>query len=177
MPTQPHLGELLLHSRLHGTADRLRARCGFSEDIEAVHAVLFNPRYHRQRKIRACRTWLENNQPCVFGKIAATNKNVFVCLLEEEQILRMRRGDQDLEDTIQDHRQVWKRLALEGMMSSFVILLTSKTLISKEPNDDLKRICRRVMDLKTESEPASTDGRVRPAMTVNNRPGAIRTLS
>jgi hypothetical protein len=36
-----------------------------------------------------------------------------VCLLEEREILSMRNGDQDLRDTIQDHRQVWKRHALD----------------------------------------------------------------
>jgi hypothetical protein len=61
----------------------------------------------------------------VFGRIAAKNKNVFICLLEQNEILQMHNGDSDVMDTIQDHRQVWKRLALEGVASSFVILLIS----------------------------------------------------
>jgi hypothetical protein len=93
------------------------------------------------------RGWLEKNQPCVFGKTAATNKGVYICLLEEQEILRMARGDADVEDTIQDHRQVWKRLALEGRVSSFLILLTGKQLVLKEPNDALKEICRRLLEL------------------------------
>lgn len=115
--------------------------------MEAVHAILFNSKYDRQAKIRAYRGWLEKNQPCVFGKTAATNKNVYICLLEEHEILRMARGDADVEETLQDHRQVWKRLALEGLASSFVILLTSKHLITKEPNTALKEICRRLLEL------------------------------
>jgi len=116
-------------------------------DMEAVHAVLFNPEYDRQAKIKAYRAWLEKNQPCVFGKTAATNKNLYICLLEEHEILRMQRGDADVMDTLQDHRQVFKRLALEGLVSSFIILLTSRHLISREPNDGLKEICRRLMEL------------------------------
>src|ERR1017187_1683292 len=112
MPRNPtQLAELLLQSRFHGPADRFRSRRPFSEDIEAVHAILFNAKYDRQRKIRAYRTWLEKSQPCVFGRVAATNKNVFLCVLEEDEILRMTRGDEDVMDTIQDHRQVWKRYA------------------------------------------------------------------
>jgi hypothetical protein len=61
--------------------------------MEAVHAVLFNPDYNRQVKIKAYRAWLEKNQPCVFGKTAATNKSIYICLLEEHEILRMQRGD------------------------------------------------------------------------------------
>jgi len=116
-----HLAELLLNMRFHGATDTLRSRRPFSPDIEAVHAVLFSPRYDRQAKIRTYRSWFEKNQPCVFGKTAATNKNIYICLLEDHEILRMQRGDPDVMDTLQDHRQVWKRLALEGSTSSFVI--------------------------------------------------------
>ena len=148
MPTQPaHLAELLIHSRMHGAADQFRSRCGFSPDMEAVHAILFNPQFDRQTKIRAYRAWLEKNQPCVFGKTAATNKNIYICLLEQHEIVRMMRGDPDVMDTLQDHRQVWKRLALEGRASSFVILLTDRHLVTREPNADLKAICRRLLEL------------------------------
>lgn len=148
----PHLAELLLRSRFHGAADGFRSRRAFSADMEAVHAVLFSPRYDRQAKIRAYRSWLEKSQPCVFGRIAATNKNVFICLIEEDEILRMQGGDTSVMDTIQDHRQVWKRLALEGLSSSFVILLTSKTLVTREPNDDLRAISRRLLELYMQIE-------------------------
>jgi len=148
MPTtQMHLSELLLQSRLHQPADALRSRHAFSPDMEAVHAILFNSKYDRQAKIRAYRGWLEKNQPCVFGKTAATNKNVYICLLEEHEILRMARGDADVMETLQDHRQVWKRLALEGLASSFVILLTSRHLVTREPNSALKEISRRLLEL------------------------------
>jgi hypothetical protein len=145
--TRPHISELLLESRLHQPSDAFRSRQAFSPDMEAVHAILFNSKYDRQAKIRAYRGWLEKNQPCVFGKTAATNKNVYICLLEEHEVLRMARGDADVEETLQDHRQVWKRLALEGLASSFVILLTSKHLITREPNTALKEICRRLLEL------------------------------
>ena len=47
-------------------------------------------------------------------KVAAKNKNVFICLLEEREILRLRRGDDDLRDTIQEYRQtIEKDSALE----------------------------------------------------------------
>jgi hypothetical protein len=148
MPTpQRHLVELLLESSLHAPIDRLRSRIGFSADLQAANAILFNPRYSRQAKITAYRNWLETNQPCVFGRVAAKNKNVFICLLDHIEILRMQNGDHDLEDTIQDHRQVWKRLALEGMTSSFVILLVGPALVTREPNESLKAICRRLLEL------------------------------
>src|SRR5215472_3156940 len=142
-----HLAELLLESGLHGPVDRLRSRVGFSPDMQAAQAILFNPKYKRQAKITSYREWLETNQPCVFGRVAAKNKNIFVCLLEDTEILHMQNGDQDVMDTIQDHRQVWKRLALEGITSSFVVLLVSPKLVKREPDAGLKEIARRLMEL------------------------------
>ena len=147
---RPHMAEMLLDMKYRGAVDRLRSRHPFSEDIEAVHAILFNPRYQKRNKIRAYRQWLETYQPCVFGRVAAKHKHVFICLLEEHEILRMKRGDDDLRDTIQDYRQVWKRYALEGLTSSFLILLTSRSLVTKAPQDQLKDICRRLLELYME---------------------------
>ena len=144
---KPHLSEMLLDLKFHGNQDRFRKTHPFSEDIESVHAILFNPRYDRWRKLATYRRWLAAGQPCLFGKAAAKSKAVFVCLLEEHEILRMKRGDEDLRDTIQDHRQAWKRLALEGSYSSFMVLLTSRSLVEKEPGDTLKEICRRLLEL------------------------------
>ena len=154
-----HLAELLLKQRLRGTKDTLRLRRPFSEDIEAVNAILFNPKYDKRRKVRAYRQWLETppNQPCVFGRIAAKNKNVFICLIEEGEILRMSRGDEDLKSLIQDYRQVWKRHALDGLVSSFVIVLVSKSLVHLEPTDELKEIARRLLELYMEISPIKDD--------------------
>jgi hypothetical protein len=152
-----HLAEMILDLRLRGTRDPLRRRHPFSEDIESVHAILFSPKYSKRKKRAAYTRWLESNQPCVFGRVAAKNRYIFLCMLEEDEILRMRRGDEDLRDTIQDHRQVWKRYALEGLSSSFVILVVSKSLVDKEPGDGLKEVCRRLLELYMEVEPIPDD--------------------
>jgi hypothetical protein len=152
-----HFAELLLDVKLHGPADRFRGRRPFSPDIAATHAVLFDSRYKKREKIRAYREWLEHGQPCVFGKVAAKNKNVFICLLEESDVLRMRHGDEDLRATIQDYRQAWKRHALDGLSSSFLILLVSRSLVEKEPSADLKEVCRRLMELYMELDRIDDD--------------------
>ena len=152
-----HLAEMHLKAKLRSVNDRFRLRHPFAADIEATHAILFSPKYGKRAKISAYRKWLETNQPCVFGRVAAKNKNVFICLLEEHETLRMRRGDEDLRDTIQDYRQVWKRHALEGLTSSFLILLVSKSLVGKEPDDHLKEICRRLLELYMEIDKIQDD--------------------
>jgi molybdenum-dependent DNA-binding transcriptional regulator ModE len=152
-----HLVEMLLRSKLHGRADALRARYPFSENIEATNAILFNPKYDKRRKVRAYRAWLQASQPCVFGRVAAKNKNAFICLLEGNEILRMKSGDKDLKDTLQDYRQVWKRNALEGLASSFVVVLVSPSLAIKEPNSELKEIARRLIELYMELDTIEDD--------------------
>ena len=89
--------------------------------------------------------------------MAAKNKNVFICLLEENEILRMRRGDDDVRETIQEYRQAWKRHALEGLSSSFLILLVSPSLVEQEPNLALKEVCRRLMELYMELDRIDDD--------------------
>lgn len=152
-----HIAEMILNLRYRGRVDPVRKSHPFSEDIESTHAILFNPRYSKRRKRAAYKRWLESNQPCVFGRVAAKNQFVFVCLIEEDEILRMRQGDQDLRETIQDHRQVWKRHALDGLSSSFLILLVLPSLVDKEPGPELKEICRRLLELYMEVEPIPDD--------------------
>lgn len=152
-----HLAEMLIASRLHGRADLLRSRTPFSEDIEATNAVLFNPKYSKRLKVRAYRKWLEQNQPCVFGRIAAKNKNAFICLIEEREILAMKRGDADLMDTLQDYRQAWKRYALDGLVSSFVIVVVTPSLVHKQPDQALKEIARRLLELYMEIDRIEDD--------------------
>lgn len=154
---KPHLAEMLLDINYRGADDRFRKTHPFSEDVESTQAILFNPRYNKWKKLDAYRRWLTTGQPCLFGKAAARNKNVFICLLEEHEILCMKNGDDDLKDTIQDHRQIWKRYALDEPFSSFLVVLLSKRLVGKEPGEKLKEICRRLLELYMEVDRVNDD--------------------
>lgn len=146
-----HLAELILALRFRGKRDSLHTgRGAFSPDILATNAILHNPKVSKLRKIAAYREWLATQQPCAFGKAAAGKKHVFVCLIDEKQVLAMKDGDADIRDTIQDHRKVWKRRALHGLSSSFVILLLSETLATATPCLEVKEVCRRLMELYLE---------------------------
>jgi hypothetical protein len=171
-----HFAEMLLDLKFHGTPDRFRLKRPFSEDIESARAILFNPSYDKWKKLKTYRKWIASGQPCLFGKAAAKTKSVFVCMLEEHEILRMRRGDEDLRDTIQDHRQAWKRYALEGSFSSFMVLLLSKSLVDKEPGDQLKEICRRLLELYMEMDRIDDDTIVPQREYVFLRTGPDRFL-
>ena len=145
--TRPHFAEFLLGLKLHGHRDLLRSRGDFSDDIQQVHGILHNPKARKPSKIAAYRNWLKSYQPCVFGRSAAGKRQVFICLLDEREILGMRRGDTDLRATLEDYRKVWKRYALHGRSSSLVIVVNSPALAYVEPSDELKEACRRLMEL------------------------------
>ncbi len=69
--------------KFHGDRDSFRMKHPFSEDIEAAHAILFNARYNKWKKLNTYRKWVASGQPCLFGKAAAKTKSVFICVLEE----------------------------------------------------------------------------------------------
>src|SRR5437763_5621258 len=133
--------ELLLDIRLHARPDKMRKSRRFSQDMQSSHGILLNSQNTKTQKINAYRQWLTKNQPCIFGRLAATQKKVFICLLEENEILGMRKGDDDLKDTIQDYRQLWKRYALEGLSSSFLLAVIGESLVTETPGDRLKEFC------------------------------------
>jgi len=140
---------MLLSLKLYGKKDPLHTgqRGSFSDDIVETNSILNDPGKSKEKKRDAFKRWLAKSQPCLFGQTAARNDKVFVCLLEEDEILRMQNGDDDLRQTITDHQLVWRRYALHGLSSSFVILLCSRTIAGIAPCDELKELCRRLMEL------------------------------
>lgn len=142
-----HAAELLLDIRLHPRPDNFRKTKRFSSDMQSTNAILLNPENTKTQKIKAYWAWLAKNQPCIFGRLAATQKRVFICLFEENEVLGMRRGDDDLRETIQDYRQLWKRYALDGLSSSFVLAVVGDSLVLESPGDRLKEFCRRLLEL------------------------------
>ena len=144
-----HFAEMLLSLKLHGKKDPLHTGDDgfFSDDIAETNAILHDPKRPKEKKRAAFNRWLSESQPCMFGKTAATNNRVFTCLIDESEILSMNNGDEDLRDTIVDHQKVWRRHALHGLSSSFVILLCSQSIAEVEPSSELKELCRRLMEL------------------------------
>jgi hypothetical protein len=147
-----HLAELLLDIRLHAKPDKLRKTLRFSQDMQSTHAILLNSQNTRTQKIHAYRLWLAKNQPCIFGRLAAAQKRVFICLLEENEILGMRKGDDDVRDTIQDYRQLWKRYAFEGLSSSFLIAVIGESLVGEKSGERLKEFCRRLLEIRDSAQ-------------------------
>ena len=126
--------------------DPIREDKPFSIDIEECHRVLFDPQSSRLDIEGALRKWLKShpNQPCLFGRLAASEDRISFCILKEADI---ERGDDYVREVIQRDRRIWKADALEGTKHAFIIAVISEKLSNASPDAALQRIAERVCDL------------------------------
>jgi len=124
----------------------------FSADLQECHEVMFAPQSTRTDIITALRKWLKTdpNQPCLFGRLAASRDRISFCILKEADIAR---GDSHLRDVIQQERRLWKAEALDGKRHAFVIAMISETLAVAKPDETLRRVAERLCDLYLFDQP------------------------
>ena len=72
------------------TPDPRREGQPFSADIEKCHREIFAPGTTRSEIEANLRAWLKAspNQPCLFGRIAASEGSISFCILNEADIER-----------------------------------------------------------------------------------------
>jgi len=135
----PTLSELLTDLR----QDRWREATGFSEDIKAAHEILFGCD-SMERRQDALNDWVERWQPCLFGKVAAKLGAIRFCLVDEAAI---HTSDERVFDVIQDARLRWRRDAIRGRASAFVIVIAAPPLALATPDDTVRQMAVRAASL------------------------------
>lgn len=127
------------------STDQWRQQNPFSSDMEDCHRLLFDPASSRHDKADALLGWIGSKaQPCLFGRMAAKNGWLSVCILTETDLAR---GDDYVRQVIQDHRRTWKRDALSGKKHGFIILAVSQRLAYAQPGPVLQKMTLRLNDL------------------------------
>ena len=123
------------------TPDPWRAKEGFSRDIEFCHAQMLQKPRSDEEISSFLKDWLADNQPCLFGRLAAGDLNLLnFCILTERDL---RQNDTFIRDKIQEYRTLWKIEAAQGLRSGFVILATSATIASAIPDKTMMALaCR-----------------------------------
>lgn len=124
--------------------DSWRGNVGFSADIDAAHKILFSPTTDDQEIIDTIGQWLQQNQPCLFGRIAAKLGFIRYCILKESDLSL---PDEVIEQKIQDARRRWLRDAFEGKASNFIIAAVSPALSQAVPDQVVARIAQRLCSL------------------------------
>lgn len=130
-------------------ADSWRREIGFSSDIEETQNGLFKSGICEAEQVELLRRWLERNQPCIFGRIAAKLDLISFCILSEEDL---NQSDEYIHTKIQNSRLSWTKDGYEGRKSAFVILALSPKLAYAEPNKAVKDIAKHLCFLYLEQE-------------------------
>jgi len=126
--------------------DSWRVANPFSDDLETVNRVLFNPYASATQKRSAVSFWLQKFQPCLFGKIAAVQDTIHYCLIGDHDI--QRKTDGEISDLIHRELLEWKRRALNPQVSApahaFLLLVYSPGLATAAPDNRLLEFARQV---------------------------------
>lgn len=132
-----------LHSEL--LPDPFRSLAGFSPEIERANENLSMNGQSDAQKAKILGDWIQQYQPCLFGRMAAGRFDLLsYCILTEEEF---RKGDIYVRNKIQDYRRFWKTEAALGKRSGFIILAHSSVLIQSKPSDELKRFSKKLCKL------------------------------
>jgi hypothetical protein len=129
------------------TPDPWRLEVGFSQDIEEANKVLFSPNINDS--VAMMKEWLQKNQPCVFGRMAAKFGFIQYCILTEADL---RLPDEAIEMKIQDARLQWIREAYDGKKSNLVVLAVSAAISYARPDQTVANIAQRLCSLYLRTE-------------------------
>jgi hypothetical protein len=128
--------------------DDWRAREGFSEDIAAANEELFACPSDAAR-VEVLQRWLQKHQPCLFGRLAAKNDLLSVCVLTEDDYSL---GDQHVRAKIQAARLQWTESGFRGKKSGFIIAAVSPTLATCKPGLAARQVAERLCALYLERD-------------------------
>jgi len=126
------------------TTDPFRASTSFSTDISAANKRIFEAGEATEDVCGVLREWLQKNQPCLFGRIAARQGLITYCILTEQDL---RQSDDGICAKIQEARTKWTREGFDGKKSGFIILATSPTIAFATPDQNLQALVRRLCSL------------------------------
>jgi hypothetical protein len=107
----------------------------FSKDLDDVQSKLFAAGLSDLDRFEILRPWIARNQPCLFGKVAAKTDRLGFCIITEDDIDE---GDKFVREKIQRARLQWKRDALRGRKSGFIISVQTLGLVRAAPEKSLQ---------------------------------------
>ncbi len=131
-----------LFNNLH--QDTWRHQVGFSPEIESANRELFQFSSGEAGAIQIINEWIEQSQPCLFGRLAAKVGLLSYCILTEDDLLG---SEQHLLEKIQSARTEWKREGLLGRKSGFIISVISERIACSVPDDSVKALALRICSL------------------------------
>lgn len=126
------------------TEDPWRKEARFSPDILDANTKLFSNELSSVAYEQVIGRWLEKNQPCLFGRIAARMGLLTYCKLSEVDLMM---SDEEISKKIQQARLEWTEKAFEGKKSGFIVHVVSEKISNATPDDVMKALAKRICDL------------------------------
>jgi hypothetical protein len=132
------------------TRDKSRGLNDFSANLKTVSGVLLDSFNSDSAKKEAISPWLQGQQPCVFGQIAARTDSLHYCFLNEGDL---RRSDQHISRKIREALLAWKRRSVSPQPEwshpahGFVLLVSADAVMRAAPDDHLFRFASKILDL------------------------------
>lgn len=123
--------------------DPWRAEVGFTPELRDANEALFSAASSEAAE-RSLGAWLQKHQPCLFGRVAAKRGFEHYCVLNESDL---QLPDEQIRSKIQAARMEWRRRALRGMASGFIVIAVSHKIATALPDDNLKALARRLCSL------------------------------
>jgi hypothetical protein len=131
------------------TPDPWREKEGFSANMEGANQALFSPSVTESLSIELVSEWLQRNQPCLFGRIAAKLGFITYCLLSESDLLL---SDEYIQAKIQRARLLWIKDGYEGKKSNFIVLVVSPAISYALPNQVVAGLAQRLCSLYLQTD-------------------------
>jgi hypothetical protein len=137
-----------LHYRLRG--DKERPARGFSPDMADSSALLHKPYAEEHEISEGLMHWCKTRQPCQFGRVAASQGQIFFCVLRERDLGDGPSGDLAIAEKIAAAKRQWKQRALSNRTNpphSFMLVFGSPHVMEAAADDNLRRFSNRLLEL------------------------------
>ncbi|MGW2368082.1 hypothetical protein ACWCZ5_21170 [Streptomyces sp. NPDC001667] len=142
MPARPSIAEAL------EALPQTGRRTGSGPDIDAAHEEIFAPDARQEDREVALLSWLDQARPCSYGRFVARighppggrrRKGLDLCWILEEDLAQ---GHDHVAAKVWTARAAWKRRAVNGESSAFLIVFSDRRLAFARPSRQLGELCR-----------------------------------
>jgi hypothetical protein len=118
--------------------------------MEEASALLHRPYAEEHEIAEALRHWCKTRQPCQFGRVAASQGQIFFCILRERDLGDGPAGDRAIAERIAAAKRQWKQRAVSNRTApphSFVLVFGSPHVMEAAADDNLRRFSNRLLEL------------------------------
>jgi hypothetical protein len=137
--------------------DPWREEVGFNKELEKANQAL-KEIDSEEMIIDLLSKWIQKNQPCLFGRVAAKLDKFSFCILTESDL---NGDDKNIQTKIQGARTKWTKAGFHGEKSGFILFVKSDRLAYSIPDEILlsftKQLCSYYLLEEIEEDVIYTD--------------------